>query len=256
MNNGKKLQGIFQTNYFKSLMLITFYINSGSLTNLYGDQPTPATVPIQLKAEMAHGKDVLVDFSWSNYASSKSLGYKVYYSNESGRNYHDVWLGQPTKKTKISIWFFKNGTYYFVVKPILKENPTVEGPGSNEVKVSITNAQPFLSNLAITRNSPLSYLITISHKGDLKITLRVLSTDKKEISLIFKGQLPKDKQTLTWDGKDKFGELIPPGDYFLEEQIELKKGTASIAKSFNIEKTYSPVPTPTPAPFYITEIGK
>jgi hypothetical protein len=192
--------------------------------NLFADPTASKRPPVKLSVKVENG--FIASLSWTDYIPGQKTKYNVYLSESTPPNYKKI-NDFPYESTGCGYGCLEKKDYSFIVKPVLKTKPLSEGPASNEVKVTMTQAHPvstpFPSPVSMT--GPYSYAIKILNKSPLHIRVRVLDMDEKPVRVVQDGILPEGKKLLFWDGRDEKGAGVPDGSYVIEIQRYTERAT-------------------------------
>ncbi len=105
----------------------------------------------------------------------------------------------------------------FILSPIMAQESAIKsgpirraGVNPDGVKISAVSAGAGSFNPARSEKVSLSYVLS----RDAKVTIRVLSPDRQEVSVAVSTRIQKSgKATHTWNGKDSAGRVVPNEAY-------------------------------------------
>ncbi len=231
----------------------------------------PAGMPITLKAELKKG--YIVVLAWSEYIPGGKLAYNVYRADHFHLSFHKVNSTPIQDETKM-VGIGVNGDWYFKVKPILQAEPLVEGPESNEVKVTVTEApkanllRPKITSFTTDQNityvknkesnvfraqvtpggtpyptpcitrGASAYIIGIGSHDKAQVVVRIFDAHQELVRELSNSVLPDDQKTLEWDGKDAERLWAPPGNYWLEITQKLQGKSSTTYESFSVTEDH------------------
>ncbi|MBI4493725.1 MAG: hypothetical protein HY690_13115, partial [Chloroflexi bacterium] len=116
----------------------------------------------------------------------------------------------------------------------------------------VTTSRPFLCNLAVSPVAPLAgqstslrYTLGDDGSGPLNVTATIANSSGTVVRTLSASQLP-GAQSLSWDGRDSFGEILPAGSYTLrimatdsqQQMSEEQSTSASVTRQASTSYEY------------------
>ena len=160
-----------------------------------------------------------VELSWSGNSEPDISGYNVYRSLSSGYPYTKLTDNPVGDTCYVDTTVSAGNTYYYVATACIKAGS--ESRYSSEIAVAVTGVEELVEKdtedgfwISTPARSSVCIRFTLNEHG--RVQIRAYNVLGEEVATIFNSVENVGTHSITWQGVDKYGNMLPGGVYFLD----------------------------------------